>query len=175
MNFNSYTSLATLFIIPVLFCFVLFCFWTRNCIYYTSVSCVWFLLPCVSLQSNRVWKYPKQSDPTFWFLFDDFRLCSRYNNINYGAWHVYKPLFGSSVAICRFACSEISLSIKEKKLEKSLRKGLTWYNLADGVTTLAQLYALYSHGARSFNQWQNFIFIVQSTVLYKDFQPWEKP
>ena len=34
---------------------------------------------------------------------------------NYRAWHVYKPLFSSSIAICRLACSEISLSIKEKK------------------------------------------------------------
>ena len=38
------------------FCFVLFCFWTLNFIYYTSVSCVWFLLPYVSLQSNWAWK-----------------------------------------------------------------------------------------------------------------------
>ena len=33
-------------------CFVLFCFWTRNCIYYASVSCVWFLIPCVSCHST---------------------------------------------------------------------------------------------------------------------------
>ena len=37
--------------------------------------------------------------------------------------------------------------------------------MTDGVTALAQLYALYSHRARSFNQWQhalypNFIIIV---------------
>ena len=37
-----------IFIIPVF----LFCFWTRNFIYYTSVSCVWFLLPYVNWQSN---------------------------------------------------------------------------------------------------------------------------
>ena len=53
-------------------------------------------------------------------------------------------MFGSSVAIYQLACSEISLSIKEKILEKSLRKGQTKYNLADGVTALAQLYALYT-------------------------------
>ena len=33
-------------------CFVLFCFWTRNCIYYVSVRCVWFLIPCVSCHST---------------------------------------------------------------------------------------------------------------------------
>ena len=30
----------------------LFCFWSRNFTYYTSVSCVWFLLPYISLPSN---------------------------------------------------------------------------------------------------------------------------
>ena len=92
MSFNSYACLAIFFIIPVLFCFVRFCFWTRKCTYCMSVSCVWLYLPYVSLQSNWEWK------PSFRLLFEDFCLWSRYNNINYGAWHVYKPLFGSSVA-----------------------------------------------------------------------------
>ena len=37
-------------------CFFLFCFWKRNFIYYTSASCVRFLLPYVNLQSNWAWK-----------------------------------------------------------------------------------------------------------------------
>ena len=37
-------------------CFFLVCFWNRNFIYYTSVSCVWFLLPYVNSQSNWAWK-----------------------------------------------------------------------------------------------------------------------
>ena len=48
---------------------------------------------------------------------------SRYNNINYGAWHVYKSLFGSSVAIsgsllpkCRFQW------MKNRKKEQKLGK-----------------------------------------------------
>ena len=41
--------------------------------------------------------------------------------------------------------------LKKKKLEQSPGKGRTKYNLADGVTALTQLYALYSHGARSFS------------------------
>ena len=47
----------------------------------------------------------------------------------------YKALFGSSVAACRIACSEISFSIHEKetKLEKS-GKGSDMNNFADGVT-----------------------------------------
>ena len=34
----------------------LFCFLILNFTYYTSVSCVWFLLPYVSSQSNWAWK-----------------------------------------------------------------------------------------------------------------------
>ena len=41
-----------------------------------------------------------------------------------------------------------------KKLERSPGKGRTQYNLADGVTALGQLYALYYDSKRSFNQWQ---------------------
>ena len=33
-------------------CFVLFCSWSWNFTYYTSVSCVWLLLPYISLPSN---------------------------------------------------------------------------------------------------------------------------
>ena len=48
--------------------FSLFCFWTPNFIYYTSVSCVWFLLPYVSLQSNWAWKSLKLGMPILFFL-----------------------------------------------------------------------------------------------------------
>ena len=40
----------------------------------------------------------QNSDSPFRFVFGDFRLCSCYNFVKYGAWHVYKLLFGSSVA-----------------------------------------------------------------------------
>ena len=40
----------------------------------------------------------------------------------------------------------------QKKAEKKSRKRSNIVQLADGVTALAQLYALYSHRARSFNQ-----------------------
>ena len=61
--------------------------------------------------------------------------------VNYGAWHVYKPLFGFTFATCQLACSEVSLSIKEKKQpEGGPESALTLYKwLADGVTALAQL------------------------------------
>ena len=111
-----------LYFLSFLFCSVLFL--NSNFIYYTTVSCVWSLIPFVSLQTNWAWK-PSNSDCPFRFLFKDCRLCSRYNNVNYGAWHVYKRLFGCSVATCRLACFEISLSINEKKLEKSPGKGRT--------------------------------------------------
>ena len=54
------------------------------------------------------------------------------------------PLAGSHVPKFHF-------HLTKNKLERSSGKGRTEYNLADGVTALAQLYALYSHGARSFN------------------------
>ena len=106
----------------------------------------------------------------FVFSFEDFRICPRFNNVNNGAWYVYKTFFGSSVTSCRLACSEISLSIIGKKLKRSPGKGRTWYNLADGVTALAQFYALYSHRARSFNQRQralypNFIIMFYGHVI----------
>ena len=63
-------------------------------------------------------------------------MCSRFNNVNYGTWYVYKPLF-DFFTTCRLACSEISLSIIGIKLKISPGKGRTWYNLADGVTALA--------------------------------------
>ena len=131
MKFNSFASLAIFSIIPVLF-------WKQNSICHTSVNCVWFLLSYISLQSNWVRKPSKLG------LFS-FRLCLRCNNVNYGAWHVYKPLFGSSVATCRLVCSEISLSINENKQERSPRNGQTQYNLADGVTASAQLCTLEEH------------------------------
>ena len=55
-------------------------------------------------------------------IYEDFRLCSRYNKVNYGTWHVYKSLFGSSVATCRLACFEISLSTDIKKAREESRK-----------------------------------------------------
>ena len=39
-----------------------------------------------------------------------------------------------------------------KKAKNKFRKSSNIVQLADGVTALAQLYALYSHRARSFNQ-----------------------
>ena len=46
----------------------LFCFLTLNFIYYTSVSCVWLLLPYVSLQSNWAWKSLKLGMSILFFL-----------------------------------------------------------------------------------------------------------
>ena len=89
----------------------------------------------------------------------------------YGAWHACKPLFGSSVATCWLAYSDISISINEKKVERSPGKSQTWHNLAGGVTALAQLFALYSDKARFFKQWQralhpNFIINHCSFHIY---------
>ena len=45
-----------------------------------------------------------------------------------------------------------------KKAKKKSRKSSNTVQLADGVTAVAQLYALYSHRARSFNQWQRALY-----------------
>ena len=88
----------------------------------------------------------------FCFSFEDFRTCSRFNNVNYSARYVYKPLFDSSVATCRLASvPKYHFQLSEKAKKKSW-KSSNIVQLADGVTALAQLYALYSHRARSFNQ-----------------------
>ena len=76
MNFNRYASLVILVIIPVLFCF-----WTQNFKWYTSVSFVWFLLPYVSLQSNWAWK-PFKLGLSILFSLWGFSPCSRFNNVN---------------------------------------------------------------------------------------------
>ena len=112
MNFNS---LVIFFTIPVLLCFV----------FEDKTFCtirVW----AVFVFCYRIWACNLTERETlsnsvcpFCFLFEDFRLCSSFSKVNHGAWHVYKPWFGSSVATCRLACSEISLSTMEKKLERS--------------------------------------------------------
>ena len=45
----------------------------------------------------------------------DFCLCSGYSNVNYDAYHIYKPSFGSSVVTFRLSCSEISPRKKSKR------------------------------------------------------------
>ena len=151
MNLNSYASLAIFFIIPDLF----FCFWPQNYTYYTRVSCVWFLSPSVSLQSNWAWKPSKPG------LSISFSLW-RFSSLLALQWRKLRRLaclknlvwIGSSVATCRLACSEISLLTNEKKLKSSPGNGRTYFNLADGATALAQLYPLYSDRTRCFNWWQ---------------------
>ena len=135
--FNSYASLAILFIILVLFCFVFEheTIYTALVLavfdfYYRTYACN--LTECENLQN---------SDCPFPLLFEDFRLCSRYNNVNYGAWHVYKPLFGF------FKCYLPTWLFRNFtfKKKKHGEKSRIWYNSADGVTAWARLYVLYIH------------------------------
>ena len=55
----------------------------------------------------------------FVFFFKDFRFCLRYNNVKYCAWHVYKPLFGSSVATFWLAFPKFHFQSTKKAREKS--------------------------------------------------------
>ena len=118
--FNSYASLAILFIIIVLFCF----FFEHETIHTALVLAVFDFYYRTYACNLTECENPQNSDCPFPLLFEDFRLCSSYNNVNYGTWHVYKTLFGSSNAICRLDCSEISLSKKKKK---------TWRKVPDMI------------------------------------------
>ena len=103
--FSSFL-LCSVFFFVVVAC-LLFCFLTRNCIYFMSVR---FLLSDVSLQSCWAWK-PSKLGLSISFSLSGFEeLCSSYNDVNFGSWHVYKPL-NFSVATCGLACSEISLLV----------------------------------------------------------------
>ena len=106
-----------------LFCSILFLN-SEHYILFECLLCLIFITVLLSLQSNWAWKSLKLGMSSL-FFFKDFHICSRFNNVNYGAWYVYKPLFGCSVATCRLACSEISLSIIGKKLKRSPEKDRT--------------------------------------------------
>ena len=54
-----------------------------------------------------------------------------------------------------------------KKAKKKSRKRSNIVQLADGVTALAQLFALYSHRARSFNQGQRTLYPIFIIMLSK--------
>ena len=108
MIFNSYTSLVVFFAIPVLFCFVF-----QHKTLYT-----------IRVLANCAWK-PLKLALSILFSIWGFSSLLTFYNVNYSAWYIYKPLIGSSVATCRLECSEISLSIIEKYLEKSPSKGRT--------------------------------------------------
>ena len=71
MNVNSYASLVIFFVIPVFF---LFCFaFDHETLHTIRVLAVFDF-------------HYRTSICLFRFLLEDFRLCSRYNNVNYGAW-----------------------------------------------------------------------------------------
>ena len=120
MNFNSYASSALFFIIPVLFCFV----FEHGILYTIRMIAMYFFLPYLSLQSYWAWK-PSKPGLSISFLFEDFRLCLRYSNLNYGAWHIHKPFFGSSVATCRLAFPKFHFQLMKKAREKSRKRSDT--------------------------------------------------
>ena len=60
-------------------------------------------------------------------------------------YYYYKSLFSSFVPTFRRACFEISLSINERRLERSLGKDRTQFSLADGVTAQLHVCILIEH------------------------------
>ena len=74
MNFNSYASLVIFFIISVFFCFV-FEHWTLYTIWVLTVFDFNFRTEACNLKLGM----------SNLFSFEDFCICSHFNNVNYGA------------------------------------------------------------------------------------------
>ena len=77
-----------------LFCSVLFLNTKLYILYEYNLCLIFITVRKLTIQLSV-------KDCPFRFLFEDFRPHSRCNNVNYGAWHACKPLFGSSVATRR--------------------------------------------------------------------------
>ena len=59
----------------------------------------------------------------FFFLFEDFRLCSRFNNVNYGTRHVYKPWFGFGLLLLADSLvPKFHFQLSKKAREKSRKR-----------------------------------------------------
>ena len=113
MDFNGYASLAIFFLSP--YCFFYFVFEHETIIYYKRVSCVWFLLPYVKTFKTRTvhFVYSLRIFVSAHVIITSITVCLQ----------TFVRFF---CCICRLACSEISLSIKEKKkLRKSPRESRT--------------------------------------------------
>ena len=136
--FNSYASLAILFIIIVLFCF----FFEHETIHTALVLAVFDFYYRTYACNLTECENPQNSDCPFPLLFEDFRLCSSYNNVNYGTWHVYKLCL---VLLMLFADLTVPKFHFQKKKKKHGEKSRIWYNSADGVTAWARLYVLCIH------------------------------
>ena len=111
--FSSFLFCSVFLFVFFCFCsFVLFCFLTRNCIYFTSVQCVWFLLSYVSLQSNWAWK-PSELGLSISFSLGGFSslLTSQWRKLRRPA---CLQTLGFSVATCGLDCTEIFLFVCEK-------------------------------------------------------------
>ena len=131
------------------------------------MSCVCFLLPHISLQSNWAW--------------NPFKL----------GLSILFSLWGFSTLTWRLACLQIlvwflrcylpsrlfrnfTFNYRKKAREKPW-KGRTYYNLADGVTASAQLHALYFPYGNFFpslnliaNGFISWLALLSSHLLYLD-------
>ena len=98
-----------------LFCSLLF-FNTKLYILHECELCLIFII----VRKLAIWtecENLKNSDCSFRFLFEDFRLYSRYNNVDYGAWHVHEPLFWPTRLFRNFA-----FNYRKKIGEKSRKR-----------------------------------------------------
>ena len=154
-----------LYLSSFLFCCFVF---EHETLYYTSVRCVWLSLSYVSLQSN--WSVKTFKTRTVHFVFSLRIFVSAHviiTSITAPSTFTHLCL----VLLLLFTDSPVPkfhFQWKKKKLEKSPRKGRTWFNLAYGITALVKLHVLYSHRAPSFNQWRRALypnFIIKKMTL----------
>ena len=144
MHFNSYASLAILFM-SFLFFFCIFFFehepiqairvLTEFDFYYRTSAC--------NLTERENLQY---SDRPFRFVFgfSSITALSMFTN----------PCLVLLLLLAGLLVPKFFFQLTKKKLERSPGKGRTQHNLTDDVTALAQFYALYSDRAQSFNHWQ---------------------
>ena len=111
LKFNSYASLAILFIISISLCFV----FEHETSYTTRMLAVFDFITVRKLAI-------KLSVKTFIIRSVHSKFHVIITSIT-AVGMLIKPLFGSSVAIFWLACSDISLSMNEKKLEGSPGNG----------------------------------------------------
>ena len=139
LNFSPFLFSSLLFLNMNIYIYILYI--CQLCLSFITIHNLTYLTECENLQNL---------DGPFRFLFEDFCHCSCFNNINYRAQHVYKRLFGYSVATCRLACYEFHFRLTKKAREK-FRKWLGILQIGNhGVTTSAQLRVLYPYRVRMY-------------------------
>ena len=93
--------------------------WLNFSLYTTWVLAVFEFITVCKLTNLTKHENLQNLYSPFCILVEDFRLCSHYNNINYSAWHVYKPLFGFVLLLAH----SLALKFHFQFTKKNYREG----------------------------------------------------